>query len=214
MPVRKVVTRSGKHFRGRFPSRKNRIMVCWESLHERDAILLLEYSPIVASYEAQPSEETYYVRGVPHKYYPDLRAKLISEKVVDIEVKPSAKLKKRANKEKYGRIASRYAKQGRHFRVLTEKDYRAHPLRSNLQRIHRASKIIKRVADAVILMAKLGEGSQWSLKAAARLVGSEDRVLALVASHQLHIDLHGVIDGQALVRLPGSKGGEDGSLFL
>src|SRR5215831_20780141 len=127
MPVRKVVTRSGKKFRGRFPSRKNAAMVCWESLHERQAILLFEYSANVASYEEQPSEETYYVRGVPHRYYPDFRTTLTNGHVVDIEVKPSAKLLKAQNKEKYGRIASMYLRAGRQFRLLTERDYRAQP---------------------------------------------------------------------------------------
>jgi hypothetical protein len=43
MPVRRVVTRGGRRFRGFFPSAKNGCMVPWESLLERDAITLLEY---------------------------------------------------------------------------------------------------------------------------------------------------------------------------
>ena len=61
MPVRTVVTRSGKRFRGYFPSRKLRRMVGWESILERDAIAVLEYLPTVLHYEEQPSEETYYL---------------------------------------------------------------------------------------------------------------------------------------------------------
>lgn len=152
MPVRKVITRSGKKFRGRFPSRKNAIMVCWESLRERDAIGLFEYSANVVSYEEQPSEETFYVGGVPHTYYPDFRVRFSNEQVLDVEVKPSRKLRSAESKEKYGRIADMYKKSGRNFRILTERDYRAQPLHANLKRIHSAGKLIWREADAAVML--------------------------------------------------------------
>lgn len=55
MLVRKVITRRGRRFRGYFPSRKLGRMVAWESLTERDVILLLEFSPGVLSYQEQPA---------------------------------------------------------------------------------------------------------------------------------------------------------------
>jgi hypothetical protein len=217
MPVRKVVARTGKHFRGRFPSRKNRCMVDWESLQERDAIRYLEYSPLVASYEAQPSEETYYKNGVPHRYYPDLRARLHDDTIIDFEVKPKIKLESRHNKDKYGRIASMYAKQGRRFRILTEEDYRREPLRGNLERLQRASKLAARADDAAAKLASLGNGPRWTLRAAAAIVGSVDWVLALVSADWLRIDVHQTITGDSAVWLPTlstSEGGGDDSLFI
>lgn len=207
MPVRKVVTRSGKKFRGRFPSKKNGISVAWESLEERDAIRYLEYHSGVVSYEEQPSEETYYVEGVPHSYFPDLRARLVNGQVVDIEVKPSRKLRKKQLKEKYGRIASMYKKAGRNFRILTERDYRAQPLHSNLKRVHRASKLIWCEADVAILLARLGPGPRWTLEQAGRLVGNVERALALVAWRALCIDLRALIKSQTPVWLPQEVGG-------
>ena len=207
MPVRKVVTRSGKKFRGRFPSRKNAVSIAWESLEEKDAIVYLEYSSSVVSYEEQPSEETYYVDGVPHSYFPDFRARLVNEQVVDIEVKPSRKLRKKELKEKYGRIASMYKRAGRNFRILTERDYRAQPLHSNLKRVHRASKLIWCEADVAILLARLGSGPRWTLEQAGRLVGNVERVLALVAWRALCIDLRSPIGSQTQVWLPQQTGG-------
>ena len=207
MPVRKVVTRSGKKFRGRFPSRKNAISIAWESLHEKDAILYLEYCSSVASYEEQPSEETYYVRGVPHRYYPDLRARLVNGQVVDIEVKPSRKLLNKELKEKYGRIAAMYQKSGRNFRILTERDYRAQPLHSNLKRLHRASKLIWREADMAVLLARLGSGPSWTLEQAGHLLGKGDRALALVAWRALCLDLGSPIGMNTLLWLPKETGG-------
>jgi len=209
MPIRKVVTRSGKKFRGRFPSRKNATMVCWESLHERDAIRLLEYSANVVSYEEQPTEETFYVKGVPHRYYPDFRVHFSNGQVLDIEVKPARKLRTPDNKEKYGRIATMYARSGRYFRILTECDYRAEPLRRNLLRVQRASKLIRRESDAALLLMRLGTArTTWTLDAAGRLLGSVDRVFALVAWQELCVDLRSEIRGQTPVWLPGENGGD------
>src|SRR3546814_4075345 len=42
MPVRNVITRSGRHFRGLYPSRKVGRMVVFESILERDVIMLRE----------------------------------------------------------------------------------------------------------------------------------------------------------------------------
>ncbi len=50
MLARKVVTRRGRRFRGYYPSAKLGRMVAWESLLERDAILLIEFSPGVLTY--------------------------------------------------------------------------------------------------------------------------------------------------------------------
>lgn len=74
MRVRKVVTRSGKRFRVKFPSRKMNQMVQRESLLERDAILHFECHPLVVTYQAKSSIEIYYDReAICHKYFPDFR---------------------------------------------------------------------------------------------------------------------------------------------
>lgn len=59
MTLRDVVNRSGRGFRGYFPSRKMKEMIGWESILERNAIYLFEFSPGVVCYYAQP-ELVYY----------------------------------------------------------------------------------------------------------------------------------------------------------
>lgn len=59
MSSRKVVTRRGRRIRGYFPSHKCGQMIAWESLLERDAILLLEFSQGVVSYRHQPTVMDY-----------------------------------------------------------------------------------------------------------------------------------------------------------
>lgn len=54
MLSRQVITRSGRHFRGRHPSKKMDRMIAYESLNERGAILRLEFSQWVRDKWATP----------------------------------------------------------------------------------------------------------------------------------------------------------------
>src|SRR2546422_82822 len=94
MRVRKVVTRSGKRIRAKFPSTKLNRMIHCESPLERDAVYHFEYRPLVVSYQEQPSIEYYYDRaGVQHRYYPDFRIDFKDGGVLFIEIKPARNLK-------------------------------------------------------------------------------------------------------------------------
>lgn len=128
MPVRKAVTRSGKHFRAKFPSRKLRRMVLVESILEAHAALILEHRSDVASYEEQPSVEIYYeADGTPHKYVPDFLATLEDGSSVHIEVKPAAKLLNPALRAKFDLIALRFRETNRQFEIWTDDVIRAEP---------------------------------------------------------------------------------------
>lgn len=174
MRVRKVVTRSGKRYRGNFPSRKLGRMVQWESFLERDAFLLLEYHPRVTAYQEQPSFETYYGEdGLPRQYIPDLAANLDDGRVIVIEVKPEAELSKKKTHQKYAAIAQRFQEQGRIFRILTENDIRREPLHTNLRRIDDITRGHKLSIDGVLLEG----GPTWTLDDAARQLGGMHEVL-------------------------------------
>lgn len=134
MLSRRVITRSGRHFRGRYPSRKLGRMVAFESLIERDVILLLEFSRGVQSYQEQPERIVYSDGQAMREYYPDFEARLASGPRVHIEVKPSAKLDSPKIAKKLQRIATHYAQhRDEHFRVITELDARKEPLYTNLK---------------------------------------------------------------------------------
>lgn len=134
MLSRRVITRSGRHFRGRYPSRKLGRMVAFESLIERDVILLLEFSRGVQSYQEQPERIVYSDGQTMREYYPDFEAKLASGPRVHIEVKPSAKLDSPKIAKKLQQIATHYAQhRDEYFRVITELDARKEPLHTNLK---------------------------------------------------------------------------------
>ena len=129
MLSRRVITRSGRHFRGRYPSRKLGRMVAFESLIERDVILLLEFSRGVQSYQEQPERIVYSDGQTIREYYPDFEARLASGPRVHIEVKPSAKLDSPKIAKKLQQIATHYAQhRDEYFRVITELDARKEPL--------------------------------------------------------------------------------------
>jgi hypothetical protein len=112
MRVRKVVPRRGRHIRGYFLSKKLNRMVAWESLLERDALLLMELSPGVLSYQEQPEEISYWDGQAICAYVPDLRVSLCNETSVLVEVQSSQELERPVVKAKYQQIAQHLQEQG------------------------------------------------------------------------------------------------------
>jgi hypothetical protein len=124
MLSRKVVTRSGRGFRGYFPSKKLNRSVQFESLLERDAIKLFENSNEVISYQEQPTIIYYYLDDIQKRYHPDFELVLEDGYVVHVEVKPSIHLTTMKLSAKYQAIAQSYYSRTESFIVLTEKELR------------------------------------------------------------------------------------------
>jgi len=135
MLSRKVITRRGRRFRGKFPSAKMGRMVAWESLLERDAILLLELSHGVVNYQEQPTVIQFSDGTQVREYYPDFELTLLDGSLVHLEVKPSTELAKPEIRSKYERIAEHYHTKQFDFRIVTELEIRREPLFSNLEEL-------------------------------------------------------------------------------
>jgi hypothetical protein len=135
MLARKVVTRSGRKIRGYFPSRKMERMIEWESLLERDAILLMEFSSGIKYYREQPERIVYYADQEQREYYPDFEISLFGDSVAHIEVKPFAQLQRRKVSDKLSHVLNHYERLGRQFLVLTDERIRRQPLLNNLSRL-------------------------------------------------------------------------------
>ncbi|MGV3581262.1 MAG: Tn7 transposase TnsA N-terminal domain-containing protein [Methylophilus sp.] len=125
MLSRKVVTRSGRGFRGYYPSKKLNRLVQFESLLERDAIRLFETTRVVVKYKEQPTIIYYHDNlGNPKKYYPDFEVVLKSGQVIHIEVKPSSKLANLNLAKKIHAINRHYSSRQERFGILTEIELR------------------------------------------------------------------------------------------
>lgn len=188
--VRKPVTRGGKGIRGKFPSLKLRRMVQYESLLERDAILLLEYNPLVLGYQEQPSVEIYYDGDqVARRYVPDFRVDLVGGGRLLIEVKASTHVQRRRVKAKLQAIALRFKETGQAFRLLTEAEIRRQPRFDNLQMLHDANKA-RSLEDDLHALSVAFEGSGLrSFGELAAVAGGQGPVLRQIASGQLRADL-------------------------
>ena len=125
MLSRKVVTRSGRGFRGHFPSKKLNAPVQFESLLERDAIKLFENSSEVKTYREQPTIIYYYLDGIPKRYHPDFEVVLMGDAVIHVEVKPSQRLATTELVIKFQAINQTYKSRPEHFVILTEKELRS-----------------------------------------------------------------------------------------
>lgn len=135
MLSRNAVTRSGRGFRMRIPSMKLDRMVECESILEGNAVLLLEYSPGVVSYQEQPALIRYWNGEQMREYFPDFEVMLRDGTSIHLEVKQSHTLAKPKMAKKYRAIAAHYQQTPIQFRIVTELECQSEPLRSNLRRL-------------------------------------------------------------------------------
>jgi len=68
---RKVVKRSNARNTGKYPSWKMQRMMQWESVHEGNAMRVLDATPNVISYCEQPCEIIFTLNGAKRRHYPD-----------------------------------------------------------------------------------------------------------------------------------------------
>ena len=121
MTVRKVVTRRSNHYRGYFPSLKNKKPVPWESQLEGALFRLLELSPAVIGYVPQPSEERVPSLQGYFKYSPDVQVFLADGREWWFEVKPHDRLKIASVRQRLDAAERYFNATARNFSVITEK---------------------------------------------------------------------------------------------
>lgn len=203
MSSRKVVTRSGRGFRGYFPSKKLNRMVEYESLLERDAIYLFEFSPGIVSYQEQPELILYEHECRARKYYPDFEVIFKTGKPLHVEVKPEQKLKCSKLADKFKAIHQRYQSHEANFLIFTDVLIRQNPLLSNLKTIAQVRNHPEDF-DQIIVTAEslLRDDPNLSFKAFSQLIGYPQALL-LLARHRVFCDLYQKLTSPSnFVRLP------------
>lgn len=199
--ARSIVTRSGRGYRGKFPSLKLGRLVHWESLLERDAILQTEYDPSVLTYQEQPCVVTYYdAEGTVRRYTPDLRIERQTG-VTIVEVKPKRKLSQPSLRGKLEAIALRMQEREQAFQILTEIDIRHEPRYSNLVRIHDALRNLNSVDRSPLAELPHYLTGEYRFDDLVKALGSERVVFRHFLAGSLHIDINRAITGATLVRV-------------
>ena len=203
MKVRKVVTRSGQGFRGYFPSRKLNRLVEFESILERDAILLFEFSNGIKSYQEQPELIIYEQDGEMRRYFPDFSIILNNDKNIHYEVKPLSKFKSTDLVKKYESVKWHYERLGRDFRILIDQEILKEPRHTNLMLLSRVQHYqgdLSEVGLKAILLLKTD--SVFTVKSLSDIVG-RTIVLVLIAHGDIFCDLNIDLDSEAnFLRLP------------
>ncbi|SAK40811.1 hypothetical protein AWB77_00271 [Caballeronia fortuita] len=188
-PARRVVRPTGGIFRGRFPSRKSGRAVAFESLIERDALLLFEFSRGVVSYREQPYSIYYSFEARTRKYTPDFELTLASGAVLLIEVKPQEKALAPDEERRLRCIGEHFSELGVRFRVLTDTQIRSGSLLSNLNTLFPyLSKPLSGLQRRLAVAPLLGEQLLTVERASARL-GSTAAVWQFLAQDLLTCDL-------------------------
>lgn len=211
MLARKVVTRRGRRFRGYFPSRKLNRMVAWESLLERDAILLLEVSPGVVSFQEQPVVIQYFDGQSLCDYYPDFEVILASGSVFHLEVKTTTKLKSPKVAAKFAAIAALYQEKGPCFRIVTEHELQRQPLLGNAQVLAYLQRSTGRPLPSFHEL-RSDLGADTIAFAKAEVILGRDTVLRLIANGMLACDLNQPLAGDTLLTI--REGGRDDTVFF
>lgn len=198
-PVRKVVTRSGKGIRGKFPSRKLGRMVLWESPLEADAIRLFEFNVAVAAYYSQPSWEVYHdAEGQAHRFAPDFRVDFLSGESIFVEVKSDHDAAYKPNAFTLGLKAMAMQAQGKRYRVLTPSQIRTQPRFDNLKLLERCSRSALG-EETKYRCHHLAPGTLYTVQDLARLVGGETVVFQAIAQGVLRTHLHLPLNSQSMV---------------
>ena len=213
-PIRRVITRSGRGIRGKFPSRKMNSMVKWESVIEADAIRLFEFNVGVATYHPQPSEEVYHdAFGVARKFVPDFQLVWIQGGSVLIEVKSDADAAYPPTQRLLGLKAMAMQTQGKAYRILTPSQIRLQPRFDNLKLLERYAKRALQ-AEEIQLLQGISRSKSHLIRDLAPGLGGEDVVFRALASGELRTDLNAPLNMDSQVWHPDYMEAGDGSFSI
>lgn len=135
--ARSFTNRGDGKITGLFPSRKNGSAMAYESLHERDFLLHLEFTPDVATYAVQPEAVTLWIDGKSHTYTPDVRIERVDRSHAYFEVKSDEAFAEPDCADRFAHIERHFNDRGDDFAVVTTSAIRRGCLVDNLRLLYR-----------------------------------------------------------------------------
>lgn len=137
MPVRSVTNRyGGSHIIGQFPSLKVGSMVRFESRLEMDCLYLLDYDPLVVSFETQPLAIAYRDDKRARQYIPDVLVRFHNAAApLLLECKPADQIETPENQRKFAAARTWCAGNALRFAVVTERMIREGVYLQNVKRL-------------------------------------------------------------------------------
>lgn len=168
-------------------------MIHWESLLERDAIMLFEFSPGVASYREQPFSTYFFFEGRMRRYTPDFEITFPCGRVELIEVKPSSKIQRADVQIRFQAIQSHFKALGCSLRFVTDVHIRRGALLKNLFTIYGYR--TPSLSDHEVKRSKelLSEVPPLTVGSAIKVLGSERTFWQMVAANTISVQLRAEI---------------------
>jgi len=216
MPVRKI-PKNHLCVTGSFASRKNGQMSGFESLLEKEYMLLIDFDDDVESFEEQPVNIP--VPGVVKGYTPDILVRFRADPATGrirapllTEIKHSDDLKKNAEKyaPKFAAAEHYVIERGWEFRLTTEIEIRT-PRLANLKFLREYRNIEPAERDCVRIIRKIEQADYaTSLHNLLKYLTASDEdqlywlpiVWNLVVMKRLKTNLDAAIDGNVVLYLP------------
>lgn len=219
MPVRKI-PKNYLFVTGGYSSQKNKVMDSFESLLEKDYLMLLDFDDEVESFEVQPVRIP--VIGVRNGYVPDVLVKFLPDPETGeirnqllVEVKHSDDLKR--NHAKYVKkfeAAHAYAEERDWQFVVMDQTQIRIPRLTNLKFLREYRNVEpseQDVNNVLKQVKKLSKLASVITLLAAICKHDDDRLYWLpiiwhmVVTKQLVVDLDGLIDNDTAIRLQGER---------
>jgi len=214
VPVRRVVTRSGRGIRGRYPSRKMGRMVSWESIHELNAIRLFEFNPAIAGYLEQPCTEVYYdEHGKLREFTPDFRVDWLSGECLWVEVKTDDYVSYPPSQKRLAQISMSMQASSKHYRILKSSEIVQGPRFQNILELESRSRI-ELDAEVIFAINSLDRKRLYTIEEMGAHIGGEHWVLPAVAKNRLRTDISQTITKQSQVWHPDNREAGDGSFSI
>lgn len=130
-PAREFVKKSTVRPTGYFASRKSQAMVQFESMLERDFLIVAEVTPDVIGVASQPVTLAYRFEGRSRFYTPDFLVQTQCRRIV-VEVKPASKLDEKWRRKEHI-FRRHFMSQGREYWIVTDEWIRREPRHSNVR---------------------------------------------------------------------------------
>jgi hypothetical protein len=221
MSIRKPSNRGGvKKNIGKTPSLKAGRPVWWESLLERDYIVLLEFDPDVVTYDEQPFRIHYSFEGRIRHYTPDFFVERKNKWQV-VEVKPKAKASSEAFRSFRLSAEPEILKGARkfiasddnricEFVVATEDKIRVQPRLENVKILRGYARTPFLPGQAVLCRRFLRENEGVSIAALVAALSDKGVILPVVYSLIYHgtlvVDFNTPLDPRSVVRTTAPAG--------
>ncbi|WP_047552178.1 TnsA endonuclease N-terminal domain-containing protein [Methylotenera sp. G11] len=133
---RKVVSRSNSRNTGKYPSWKMQRMMQWESIHEGNAMRILDASSHVTAFHEQPCEIIYSINGEQHRHYPDFM--VIEDRRREFwEVKTEADANSAEVAERTALLTRMLPEHGYSYRIVLAEVLARQPRLDNVKRLNK-----------------------------------------------------------------------------